>query len=583
MTFSYRDGRCFKIDGNGTLVIVAKEAKDPMNSRILEAINLSNHQATDNCEVHRTITSKGTITRYFRDGTFQLMRPSGYMEESSKGDYFKAVYPDGRKYLVQPKQEDKKLVERIPSKSALDPETGTTFTSRADGLLVFRFMDGGRLTVFPDGTRVRCSANKSKLTIEHPSHDPVTIDADHFRARNPSVVGVGSAFASKGRENLFERTYDGRVMSLALADGGRLRVYKEMRELEGYNNFRLVAVTLLDAPNQVVVKHENYGEVVYLDRRDFFEQSQTASRLSEAIRVLKHRANGMNTNIHQRKVEQTGVSGPLPFDYFIQLFMPTHERSGGVYTVDLNKGELLIKDFESNEFKISKNAQIQSNISVSFNLNSQKPVWDDFPTFEGSEYLEKVNMDLPVPKVWLPPALAVVERDGNAKVLHSENMLEDYFAKKLLDDSFVLERENRGLKSTDISVITKTETEHNNQQWKLGLPSAFRGLPQTKFLPKDPEYHTLAFRRLIRFDQLEHVDHTDIESVRQKSAAYQSQREAEEKSWDIYTSSAEEKKTELEYQQRLLVLALQEKNILVYGQSNKAEISNAHNVVFADS
>jgi hypothetical protein len=583
MTMSYKDSSSFKVDGNGTFIVVAKENKDSMSSRILEAINLSNHQSTDNHEVYRTITSNGVVTKYFRDGTFVLLQPSGYLEESSKGDYYKATYPNGKKYLVQPKIGEKKLVERYPCQSALDPESGTIFTSRADGLMIFKFKDESRLTVFPDGTRIHSTKGKTVMTIEHPSHEKITIDVDYFRARNPSVIGVGSAFASKGRENLFERTYDGRIMTVHLSDGGRLRIYKEMRELEGYNNFRLVAVTLYDTANFVTLKIENYGEIVYLDKRDFYQQVPASTRLNTSLRVLEGRANKPADEIDQRKAEQSAVIGSVPFDHFIQLFMPVGERAGGVYTVDLNKGEMLIRDFESNEFKINKEAKLQSKISVSFNLNNQMPVWDEFPKFDGSEYLDPINLDLPVPKKWLYPTLAIVQRDGNAKLLHAEEMLEDYFHKKLLEPSFALERDNAALKSKDITIISHHTKHKDDLSWKEVLPSAFRGIPQTKGIEANPPYSSLAFRRFVHYNQLEKVDSKEIESSRQAVEAWQQLRDQEEKNWAIYASSAEEKAIELEFQQRMLVLAQQEKNILVYGQSNKAEISNAHNVVFADS
>jgi hypothetical protein len=583
MTMTFVNSDCYKVDGNGNFVVFNRRSDDLKSGRLLEAIGLNQHHSLDKKETHRIVAGRGVVTVFFQDGTFMVMHPSGFMEVSCKGDYYYSVYPDGRRFLVQPRQGETKLDSTYQAQSALDPETNVIMTTREDHLSILRYPDGSRLAVFPDGTSIRSNAERSVFTVSHASHGDVQVAYDFFRARNPSVIGLGSAFATKGKESLFERTFDGRLVTVRCDDGSTLRVFKEMRELEGYNNFRLVVVTLLETPTQKVIKHENYGEVVYIDKRDLAQDRSPSAVVSHAIDVLRSRAVDAARRPNREVNEQVSRSEGKEDGHFIQLFLPVNERTGGVYTADLMSGTLLVRDGEGNEFLLRKDGKMRSKISVSFNLNSKKADWDRFPDFQGSEYVDPMNLDLPIPSKWQHPLLALVDGLGNSKLFFNEEMLTDYFEDKQKEDSFAVASTAESLKATGLSVMSRLPSGANRHPANVAMPSRLRGLPATMPQTGIPTPEGLAVRRFEFFEAFSEGQESVVDAAISSTRDWRQLREQQRARRGVFASSAMEKKDELDLQQQLLILAKDNKNTLVYGQSNKSEISNASNVVFTDS
>lgn len=648
MTITKRRGNLIKLDGNGNISQIYKPRSDNKSSKLLEAIGIHMNNNGELVESSRMISGKGVVTLFLQDGTFRLLFPSGRVDISTKGDHFFTITPSGLKYLVE-KSGDKKLVETIPSQTALDPETHIRFTSRKDHLSVFRYQDGSRLVIFPDGTRISSDSSRSTFQIEHENHDPVKIDYDYFRARNPSMIGPSSAFATQGKENLFERSYTGRVASVLINTDNNVKVqlqsYKEMREMPGYNNYRMVNVGILCSPTGKIIKVENSGEVVFLDRRDYRptvsgstnqttgvyrEGNQQLPRaLERSIAVLHNRASelqrmisstpAVKTTLEPKKVSALGgLVGTLGmessqncalFDFFIQLFLPRQERIGGIYTIEINEGRLYARDQESNEFTLDKDARVRSNINVSFNLNSEKPAWDQFPEFEGEEYIDPENYDLPVPKDWRLHELVILREGGHATVLYTPNQVQDYFEGKTFESSILLKQETQteknGLCVVSMKDCDEDSLKHANRQFsavstiklpysgasdstfqplsKWSMPSSFRGLPKTRELSTEPVPRTILERSFSIWPAVTESDPEVLLTVTKRSDDFAQKRAELLKSFNIYSRSKEETGLELEFQNRMMVLGLDNKNIVSFGQSNKSETSNPHNVYFAEA
>ena len=585
MTVSKTDGRCIKIDGNGNIVQIASHEENLRSARFFEAIGVSLHHGPEHKETHRMISGKGTVTRYFTDGTFEILYPSGNIDIGTKGDHYFCLRTDGAKELVEPRRGERKIVETIPIDIGLDPETGIKFLSRKDNMTRFIYPDGSRLVVFADGTRIHSSSSRNTFTIQHPLHAEIEIVYDYFRARNPSIIGVGSAYATKGKENLFERSYTGRIAKVKMESGAEISIFKEMRELEGYNNFRLVLVTLLTNPDKKVIKLENYGELVFVDQRDFQSKTIQEERLRWAIDELTSRVNQMQRGVINSP-KSLGPQETSQFDYFIQLFLPRAERTGGVLSADLNKGEMYLRDTESNEFIINKDGRVRSDIAVSFNLNNQKPKWDPKAEYDGSEYVDSLNHDLPVPKEWQVPQLAIIDSEGRASSFYEPSMLTDYFEDKLYQCAMVVQKSDRATGTNGLSVLTLSNKQGKNKARTYGtytVPSIFKGLPRTIAISETPAREELILRTFEEAKPFKAEDPLLLESTSQKIKEWRQQREKEAQNRKIFLTSVEEKVTEFDFQQRLMELAQTQKNIIVHGQTNKAEIANQGNVVFADS
>ena len=114
------------------------------------------------------------------------------------------------------------------------------------------------------------------ITIEHPDYMKIEVLNNKFRGRNPQIIGIGSSFAMKGKHNIFERSYTGRMTVVHMDDGTQLINYQEMRELPGYNNFRMVGVSIIYGYDSSLVKIESTGEVVVLDALDFTDKANVS-------------------------------------------------------------------------------------------------------------------------------------------------------------------------------------------------------------------------------------------------------------------------------------------------------------------
>lgn len=180
-----------------------------------------------------------------------------------------------------------------------------------------------------------------------------------------------------------------------------MNTYQEMRELPGYNNFRLTSVTIVYGYDSSVAKFESDGEVVLLDALDF-----TSSKLATPAMVnASGNASFIGGPRGTIKSENEGFDLPVPLglqdvrsDYYIQLFLPVEERENGVYSIDLKNKVLRTVDSEKNVFKVCSDGKTKSNIAISFNLKEDKSQWDKYPKFDRGEFLSKENLDLPVPK-----------------------------------------------------------------------------------------------------------------------------------------------------------------------------------------
>jgi len=50
-----------------------------------------------------------------------------------------------------------------------------------------------------------------------------------------TIIGLGSTYANVGFSDIFERSYDGKVVETILPEGTKVIGYKEKKELPGLN------------------------------------------------------------------------------------------------------------------------------------------------------------------------------------------------------------------------------------------------------------------------------------------------------------------------------------------------------------
>lgn len=67
---------------------------------------------------------------------------------------------------------------------------------------------------------------QDQVIVEHPNFASVKIILDKVKQRTDTVIGMGSAYANVGFDNIFERSNDGRVVE-TYVEGHKIVSYLE--------------------------------------------------------------------------------------------------------------------------------------------------------------------------------------------------------------------------------------------------------------------------------------------------------------------------------------------------------------------
>lgn len=266
------------------------------------------------------------------------------------------------------------------------------------------------------------SPGKDIIIVEHPDYSTVKVRLDEIKARTDSIIGLGSAYANVGFDNLFERSNNGVIVETYLPDGSRVIGHREKRELPGYNSYTTNQIHVVYLEDGSVAKVVDDGEVVLVSGVD-----RVALNHSGEQRELGH-----------------------DIDYWLQLFSVPEERRAGVYTANLAAGALWTKDDEGNVFTLRSNGDIDTKIAVSLNLaaqqNQMNGVVADYnnpldrpgtPDFNEGEFIEEENKFLPQPKTWVPVRLFTINNDNTGYELHSKEQVQNYFRLKEEDKTCI--------------------------------------------------------------------------------------------------------------------------------------------------
>lgn len=112
------------------------------------------------------------------------------------------------------------------------------------------------------------SPKKDSIIIEHPDFSTIKVLFDEVKARTDSVIGLGSAYANVGFDNLFDRSNNGIIIETYLPDGTKVVGYKEKQELPGYNLFQTNHIHLIYFDDGSIAKVLDNGEIVFISAVD---------------------------------------------------------------------------------------------------------------------------------------------------------------------------------------------------------------------------------------------------------------------------------------------------------------------------
>lgn len=145
-----------------------------------------------------------------------------------------------------------------------------------------------------------------------------------------------------GVDNIMERTNDGRVTEVILPDETVTQSYLERQELPGYSSFCTNMVHMINRKDHSVTKVKQNGEVVLI----------TADARNNLNQIGKNKEFGNDD-----------------CDHFFELFGMEQERRSGVYTANLDKGQIWTRDEEGNLFIVFANGDSVEKLSVCFDLD----------------------------------------------------------------------------------------------------------------------------------------------------------------------------------------------------------------------
>lgn len=100
--------------------------------------------------------------------------------------------------------------------------------------------------------------------MEHEAFCTIRISLDRVKARTDTVIGMGSAYANVGFDNIFERSNDGRVVETLLPEGARVIGYREKQELPEYKQYKTNTIHLYYLNDGGVIKVVDDGEVTLI-------------------------------------------------------------------------------------------------------------------------------------------------------------------------------------------------------------------------------------------------------------------------------------------------------------------------------
>ena len=354
-------------------------------------------------------------------------------------------------------------MQKLRIDTKIDPETNAKVQIREDGVLMIEYVDQTSLIVMPDGTNIlkkkRPDGEAGTITIiTKDGFVPIRQIYDPVKARAKTCIGLGGTDALMGKDQIMERTNNGKISEVCLPDKTVVQSYLEKQELEGYNNFSLSMIHIIRRDDFSVVKVRQDGEVVLI----------TANERSYLNEIGK-------------QIEEFGSKD---YDYFFELFGIPNERRSGVYTANLDKGRLWTQDEEGNYFIVYSNGDSVEKMSVSFNLDqmvegieNKEP---DSPRIKDGEYIEDECKFLPPPKSMADPRLFFIRNDGTGVEFFNADQLQHMFRTYRKNESQDLIQTSNQVKNQNEDCIShvfinKKHKEFNAQAFDMS--SHFPKLP----------------------------------------------------------------------------------------------------------
>ena len=395
-------------------------------------------------------------------------------------------------------------MDPITVTSQIDAETLAKVTIREDFVMSLKFSDGSFAVFFEDGTRIYTSADKNTFFIESPGYSPVRIFKDPIKARQNTIIGLGSSDSGLGAEDIMLRSNDGVLIETVLPNETKVASFVQKQELEAYNQFATNRINLVTRKDGTIIKTTQEGEIVFIT-------TETRTAL----------ANNSGANA-----------------YFYDIFTLPEERNSGVYTVRVDTGRLWTKDNEGNYFEVSTSGKAVERLAVSLNVEDSSP---ESPYLSEGEFIDPECKFLPPPATIIPPKLFIIKND-EATELMEESQLLYYFTNS--KGKYRKEETNDYVSHSWEYKKTINEKFYFPQSPFLtySLPKVVSPLLQTLVVSDQPKPVSFVFRRIFEYLSLDFERRKEIESSLEQFNSWNNKKAQEKQSFTINDTRTENDK-----------------------------------------
>jgi hypothetical protein len=411
-------------------------------------------------EENRIIFTNGSIANYYKDGSITIYMPTGEISHLNKDKLLIITNNKGKR--VAKRQKLAYQMESIKITSLIDAETLAKVTIREDLAMTLKFQDNSFAVFHADGTRIYTSSDKNTIFIESPGYSPVRLVKDPIKARQNTVIGLGSSDSGLGAEDIMLRSNDGILIETILPNHTKIQSFVQKQELEAYNQFAVNRINLVIRKDGTVLKTAQDGEIVFITT----EAREALAKNSE------------------------------PNAYFYDIFTLPEERNSGVYTVRVDTGRLWTKDNEGNYFEVTTEGKAIEKLSVSLNIEDEHP---ESPSISEGEYIDPECKFLPPPNTIISPRLFIIKDNIATELLEESQLLYHFNNTK---GQYVKENTPEFVSHT---WITDTNPNHDfhfpeSPFINYSLPKLVSPMLQTLVLSDTPKPCAYIYRTIKEFD-----------------------------------------------------------------------------------
>lgn len=522
-TITYQEGLSVKFLPSMEILQTRNDTQRSYTQKQVDVV----HEIKDKSqiEVKRVITKHGTVIRYMKNGSIQLLLANGNYSiyDSNENTWTKTNNSGDRSVYKMDKHTGKVIsvtqIEPLAIENNIDPETNTNVYIRADKVMTIYYNDGSTLVMHHDQTQILQRAEKVETYVEKPGYAPIRIRFNAVKFRAQTIIGMGGTNALMGVDDIMERSHDGYILETHLPDKTLVQTYREKQQLEGYNNYSHNTIHLIRRPDFAILKVKQDGEVVVIT-------SNQRAKLNDL---------GYATDLGKDK------------DYFFELYGLESDRRSGVYTCNVTTSTIKTTDDESNEFIVYADGESVEKLSVTFNLDEtaesrarKKP--NSPRNLPDGEYIEEECKFLVPPKSVMEPRLIFIKNDESGYEFFSENQLEYFFRVRDVDTEPLKEQQDVYLGTEKATLITSLRLIKPREPQSLiakiaEIPQNVHEAVQTVCIPSEPVKKMYIKDKLIQFTEFIETDIDKFEDSMDRYFAHKRYQVEESKRLEVNEAS----------------------------------------------